>query len=173
MSRKVLSKRKLAANRANARKSTGPRTPSGKARSSLNALKHGFFADTVVLPGDKTESIDDFHALCDALRAEFAPVGPLEDILVERLAATYWRLRRTQRFEVLSILDLREWCESPEAEATRKVQGFTTPHPPAQFPPEAVFDRIFRFESMLDRTVHRVTTQHLGRRAFALPPWRE
>ena len=36
-----LTPRSLAARRANALKSTGPRTPCGKARVSLNALKHG------------------------------------------------------------------------------------------------------------------------------------
>jgi hypothetical protein len=35
---------RLAACRANARKSTGPRTAAGKARSSMNALKHGRYA---------------------------------------------------------------------------------------------------------------------------------
>jgi len=34
----------LAANRSNAQRYTGPRTPAGKARSSLNALKHGKYA---------------------------------------------------------------------------------------------------------------------------------
>jgi len=40
----ALSPRKLAARRANAKKSTGPRTSEGKAVARLNALKHGFFA---------------------------------------------------------------------------------------------------------------------------------
>ena len=41
--RKAISVRKLIANRRNAKKSTGPRTPQGKAYSSRNALKHGLF----------------------------------------------------------------------------------------------------------------------------------
>jgi hypothetical protein len=37
----VISKRKRAANRANARCGSGPRSPQGKQRSSRNAVKHG------------------------------------------------------------------------------------------------------------------------------------
>ena len=39
------SARKIAANRDNAAKSTGPKTPRGKASSRRGALKHGFFAN--------------------------------------------------------------------------------------------------------------------------------
>jgi hypothetical protein len=41
---------KIDANRRNATKSTGPKTAAGKARVSLNALKHGLSAQTMVLP---------------------------------------------------------------------------------------------------------------------------
>jgi hypothetical protein len=47
-----ISAKKLAANRANAKKSTGPRTPEGKRRSSKNAVTHGMFCNDTVLPGE-------------------------------------------------------------------------------------------------------------------------
>ncbi|MGP8243462.1 MAG: hypothetical protein ACLQVN_02965, partial [Bryobacteraceae bacterium] len=40
--KKPISKARLAANQANAQKSTGPRTAAGKARSAANACQHGF-----------------------------------------------------------------------------------------------------------------------------------
>jgi hypothetical protein len=49
---KPVSSRKRAANRANARKSTGPRTPEGKARSSRNAISHGIYCQNLLLPGE-------------------------------------------------------------------------------------------------------------------------
>ena len=60
-----LSEAQLAANRANAQKSTGPRTEEGKAASSQNAVKHGLYAYTDVLEGETREAFlelrDDYH----------------------------------------------------------------------------------------------------------------
>jgi hypothetical protein len=43
-------------NRANAQLSTGPRTPAGKQRSSLNALRHGLTGQIVVMPTEDLEA---------------------------------------------------------------------------------------------------------------------
>jgi hypothetical protein len=48
---------RAAINRQNARKSTGPVTPEGKAKSRLNATKHGLRAEVVPLPGEDPEAI--------------------------------------------------------------------------------------------------------------------
>jgi hypothetical protein len=49
MSRPI-SERKLQANRANAKRSTGPRTEAGKAASRKNALKHGILSRSIDFP---------------------------------------------------------------------------------------------------------------------------
>jgi hypothetical protein len=99
--RKTVTEEQLAANRCNARKSTGPRTPQGKARSSKNALKHGLLArDVVLTDGPIAENPAEFRTLLADFLRELKPKGPIQQTLVERLAVCDWRLRRAQRYEV-------------------------------------------------------------------------
>src|SRR5215813_8700435 len=92
----MTSERQKAANRANALRSTGPKTPQGKAAVRFSAFKHGLLARDVVLPGEDTEVFED---LWNQVRAKFPPVGPIEEFLVDRIADTMWRLRRWTRAE--------------------------------------------------------------------------
>ena len=88
---------KAKANRRNARRSTGPRTARGKARSSRNALSHGLTAEaTVLLPGEDPEEFETFAA---EMRDELAPVGRLEQTLAARVVSTAWRLERLSIIE--------------------------------------------------------------------------
>ena len=66
---------KTNANRANARRSTGPRTAAGKSKSSRNARKHGLCAENTLLPG---ENIDDFRAHVAELEDLFQPADALD-----------------------------------------------------------------------------------------------
>jgi hypothetical protein len=79
------------ANRANALLSTGPRTESGKQRSSLNALSHGLTARTAVLP---TEDPETYQRHIQQFLDEYAPATPTENQLVHEIANTAWRLNR-------------------------------------------------------------------------------
>src|SRR5579862_4598879 len=78
----------IAANRANALRSTGPRTPEGKAASSRNALTHGAHAsdDTILATAADTYLADS--------RAHFQPVGVREAHLVDHLAVLASRRER-------------------------------------------------------------------------------
>jgi len=92
---------KIQANRENALRSTGPKTLEGKQSVRWNALKHGLLSKEVVIPtGDGKERKADFQAVLKALQEELQPAGILEEILVEKIAVCYWRLRRALRFEV-------------------------------------------------------------------------
>jgi len=79
-------------------KSTGPRTPEGKAISSQNALKHGLNARDVVLKDDQER--EEFAKLLADLAAELNPDGVLETLLFNRLLRASWDLRRVERMEV-------------------------------------------------------------------------
>lgn len=92
----MASDRKIEANRNNARRSTGPTTALGKARSSLNAVRHGLSARNAVLPQEDQRAYLDLLA---SLRAEFRPQGPLEAFLVQQMASSQWRLLRLARME--------------------------------------------------------------------------
>jgi len=86
------------ANRANAQKSTGPRTPEGKARASRNATKHGFSADLSF--ANDAERLE-FLAFEAAVAAEICPHGPLEMDALRQFADAAWRLRKIRRYMLI------------------------------------------------------------------------
>ena len=92
----MTSDKKAEANRQNALKSTGPRTPEGKASVRLNAVKHGLLSTDVLLPGEDQNALKE---LDERLRAELQPVGELENLFLEQILAAVWRLRRLRRVE--------------------------------------------------------------------------
>jgi hypothetical protein len=92
----MATQRQNAANRRNARRSTGPSTPEGLHASSLNALKHGLRSQLTVIPG---ENEADFHALFDAFAEEADPQSPRDLAAVRKIAACEWRLRRIAAIE--------------------------------------------------------------------------
>jgi hypothetical protein len=99
------------------RKATGPRTQQGKERSKHNAVKHGIFSKVVLLKG---ESQTEFDALLSGLRDDRQPVGTLEELLVEKLAALVWRNRRLFIAECAEIRARAEFVEWDEKERQRE-----------------------------------------------------
>jgi hypothetical protein len=92
----MASKRQLAANRRNAKKSTGPKTPEGRAAVRLNGLKHGLSAETLILPGEQQA---DFTDLLHSFEDEHQPTTPSADAQVQELAMSTWRLNRLYHSE--------------------------------------------------------------------------
>ena len=85
--------------------STGPRTEAGKARSSLNALKHGLTAQTSLLPGEDPDALREFGEL---LEADLRPMGALQKLLVQRIVAIAWKLRRSAAAEEKAAMKMDE-----------------------------------------------------------------
>ena len=84
------------ANQANSQKSTGPKTPQGKAASSRNRLSHGFASSTRFVRG---EDPAEFNLLLDDLLSEHQPATPTEQILVEQMAHHHWINLRATRLQ--------------------------------------------------------------------------
>ena len=107
--KKIISVNRIEANRRNARKSTGPKSAGGKAVSRMNGYKHGMLAREVVLRGKLDgERGREFQTLQRLYWDHLEPVGPLEEMLVERIVTTYWRLHRVliaERGEILWSLE--------------------------------------------------------------------
>jgi len=60
----MTSAKKAEANRQNALKSTGPKTPAGKAAVRLNALRHGLLSEEILLPGEDEEALRELEEDC-------------------------------------------------------------------------------------------------------------
>lgn len=109
------SQRQLEANKANARRSTGPRTSNGKTRSRMNAVKHGLTAKYIVIGN---EAPDDFDALRRDLLRDLQASTRLEHELVDRLAGLLWRLRRIPILEAALV----KACQSEVRDETEARQ---------------------------------------------------
>ena len=89
------SQKQIEANRENA-KLGGVKTEEGKAVSKYNALKHGLLSKEVLLDGEDEKTLIEIGK---RLRTELEPQTELELVLVDRITANVWRLRRVMQIE--------------------------------------------------------------------------
>ncbi len=96
----MATQKQIEANKRNAKKSTGPKTPEGKSIVAQNAIKHGFHSShTLVASEDPAE----FDHHCTSLLEELAPYGPMESFLANRIVTLSWHLTRATRLQSDSI----------------------------------------------------------------------
>ena len=107
------SQAKIESNRKNSLKSTGPKSKKGKAVVKWNALKHGLLSKEIIInAGCGEEDENEFNSLHNQFHVELKPVGIVEEMLVEKMAVCYWRLRRVIQCEIGEIrkrLDTASW----------------------------------------------------------------
>ncbi len=98
-------------NRANSQHSTGPSSSAGKARSAQNSFKHGLYSKQLILPGEDPAEFDELRA---SLRHEHQPANTTEEILVDELAQSFWRMRRFRALEARGWApqNLNNWVDS-------------------------------------------------------------
>lgn len=147
----MTSDKQVQANQRNARNSTGPRTPEGKAAVRHNALLHGLLSREVLLPGEDYATLNELYK---RLSSELKPVGELENLLVDKITATHWRLRRLGRVEAdlfnpasyqgigLGLQSIA-YNTSPGSTFTRDANGANA------------FSKLSRYETALERSLYR------------------
>ncbi|HEY2016230.1 MAG TPA: hypothetical protein VGH38_22155 [Bryobacteraceae bacterium] len=119
-SQRPLSDAQLAANRANAARSTGPATASGKARSAQNARKHGFRA--TAFSAACLEDLQQVANLRDDLIAVYQPVNSQELFAIERIAICQQGLLRAARLETGLLTDcLIEFTDPVDGQPLRRM----------------------------------------------------
>ncbi len=101
----MTSKAQILANRANAQKSTGPRTPADKAVASQNAVTHGFLARETVIQGEDAGA---FAVHREGMLRDLGPAGDAELDMAERIVGLSWRLRRAERLQTEAFEALYE-----------------------------------------------------------------
>ncbi len=156
------------ANRQNAEKSTGPRTPEGKAAVSQNAVKHGLFVTPMVITGEDQARFD---LQREAQLGEMRPVGAMESMLAERIVNLSWRLNRAERMQNQTIDDMIEALKPTALElyAWRTSPKFLRgPEPTAPEPSLAlgrvaendyanykVLDRLMMYERRIESSLYK------------------
>ncbi len=118
-----ISEKKLKANRENAGKSTGPRTPEGKRRSRMNSFKHGMLANRVIFDKNGQPS-PGFQHVYEALRTQYATGDVATDLQIELLFTDYWRLAQATAAQAANIR--REGSDIIGYDWIQKVQRYAT-----------------------------------------------
>ncbi len=159
------------ANRVNAQKSTGPRTPEGKEKAAQNALKHGLFARETVIRG---EDEGDFEVHREMLLGQLIADTPLEEMLAERIVDLSWRLKRAVRDQEKAFVKLYERqmaraeepgnAALPSGNREQANQEIGDPETIGRmiledFSQEGVLDRLLRYERRIESSLYRTLNQ--------------
>jgi hypothetical protein len=99
----AVSEQKLKANRENAKQSTGPKTPRGKANSRGNALTHGLTAKRVLFRADGTPVNEDLHELWNQLCAKYREGDVVTTLLMDTIVVECWRQGKALDLEMAAF----------------------------------------------------------------------
>ncbi|MBA7494860.1 hypothetical protein ES702_05438 [subsurface metagenome] len=122
----MTSEKQLKANRQNA-KLGGVKTEEGKAISKYNALKHGLLSEKVLIGKESKRELEE---LDKKVREDLKPRSEIEMLLVDRMVANFWRLRRAMTKEEESVFSDYKGMENDA-------------------------DIFFRYETMLERGIYK------------------
>jgi hypothetical protein len=109
----AVSEAQLAANRANALKSTGPKDTS---KTKFNGIRHSLTATHALLPWEHKEDLD---TVIQAYDDRFQPVDQFERLTIKYAAEAYWRRERSLRVEA----NIFETVANAEYQKTKSEAG--------------------------------------------------
>jgi len=127
----------------------GPKTNKGKAVSKYNAIKHGLLTREVLVDTDEVIVLNE---LKEAIHEALEPVGPMEDLLVDRIISNAWRLRRAVKVETKTMewyqndFDMFPIGQSEEQQARKSVKNMLS---------NDSVDNILRYETTIERSLFR------------------
>ena len=161
-SKPVISAKKMAANRLNSLRSTGPKTLPGKRAVRRNAVKHGFFSKFLLV--NEHENRAEYEELIVAIWQHYQPLGFAEEHWAEQIASSLWRLRRVLRFERGSIALALAEHDVAQTEATSEASSSS--YAPSQdsedafladdlfLPGNGNLDKILRYETLISKQLN-------------------
>ncbi|MGA2714114.1 MAG: hypothetical protein ABSG41_13490 [Bryobacteraceae bacterium] len=141
-------------NRANAQKSTGPKTTQGKQQSCMNAFKHGLTGQKLILQPDELEAYD---RLTNSLLAETKPKTALEHQIAQKLIDSHFRLNRLAGIEnnIFNFALLANITGTDDDERLEIMQAQTR----AWTDSSSSFDLLGRYEARLSRQALRYSLE--------------
>ena len=143
-----ISKKQLEANLKNAQFG-GVKTDEGKEISKMNAIKHGLLSSQVLI---KDENTDDFKSLKDNLTNQLLPTNQMEALLVDRIIAGFWRLKRALKIEN-NLMSLQSY------DSSNKINFYTKEGQEVNDTVEMLnndlLKRLLRYENSIERGIFK------------------
>ncbi len=128
----------------------GVKTEAGKAISKMNALKHGLLSREVLLEGDDENQ---FLSLQTKLNNELNPIGMFEELLVDRIVGSFWRLKRALNVEKNTM----DWyaLEGDKFVFTEETKEQTFRKQVKNTLSNESIENILRYETTIERSIFR------------------
>ncbi len=141
-------------NRANALKSTGPKTAEGKQRSAMNAFKHGLTGQSLMLQPNEMEA---YNRLTAELLSDLKPKTELERQLAQKIIEGYFRLNRLAGVEnnMFNFGLIQHTTDTDHDDRVEVMVAQTR----SWFEQAHAFDVLGRYETRLSRQLHRFTQE--------------
>ncbi len=147
----MVSEKRIEANRRNAQRSTGPRTPAGRARSSMNALRHGITGQVSIMNEEDRVAHDKF---VQDLIAGLKPEGAVELQFASVIAEDFWRLQRIRAVEN-DMLALGNFSDAADIDVDHPEVHASLTRAQTFLDKSKDFERLTLYEQRINRAIEK------------------